>query len=62
MINPFWRQLVSFAREKKSLIHVPINRQKNGSKVSNDLFPDLAKLAPFYRADDECLNDSEYSA
>jgi hypothetical protein len=54
MVNVYWRKLVGFAREKRSLIHVPIDRCKK-----EDPFPDLSKLGP---ADDEYSSESDYSA
>ena len=54
MVNPYWRQLVAFACQKRSLIHVPIDHRKRG------LFPELSQLVPIIS--DEYSSDSEYSA
>lgn len=60
MVNPYWRKLVTFAREKKSLIHVPINN--NCSTANTATFPALAELVPVSKSTDEYSSDSEYSA
>jgi len=53
MMNPYWRQLVGFARQKRSLIHVPIDHR-------NGLFPELSQLVPIIS--DDYSSESEYSA
>lgn len=60
MINPYWRKLISYSREKKSLIHVPISQQIRGPEL-NMQFPDLAQLVPVCNSDGYSSN-SDYSA
>lgn len=60
MVNHYWRKLVSFAREKKSLIQVPTDHR--GGKGKTPIFPVLAELAPVLKSSDEYPSDSDYSA
>ena len=49
MVNPYWRDLISYAREKNAIIQVPINRQLRSRTNNNErmeLFPNLVRLAP----------------
>lgn len=49
IINPYWRDLVNYARDKNSMIRVPINRQQRFQTNNNErteLFPNLVQLAP----------------
>ena len=50
IVNPYWRDLVTYARDKNSIIRVPINRQQrfqsNNNNERTDLFPNLLQLAP----------------
>lgn len=50
MVNPYWRDLVNYAREKNAIIHVPFNRQQSSQTNNNErveMFPNLVRLAPF---------------
>ena len=59
MVNHYWRKLIRYAREKKSLIHVPINTEE---QEAGKHFPKLAKLAPVYELDSGHSSEDEYSA
>lgn len=39
MANPYWRDLVSYAREQNAIIQIPIDRQQG-----SNTFPNLAQL------------------
>lgn len=43
MVNPYWRDLVGFAKDKNAIINIPINRSSNDKM---EKFPNLMKLAP----------------
>ena len=67
MVNPYWRKLVGYARERSSIIHVPLDRQKYRSNANNNerdiIFPNLTRLAPVHKTSDMgVMSDSEYSA
>ena len=34
MVNPYWRDLVGFAKDKNAIINVPIKRQQQDGEVS----------------------------
>jgi hypothetical protein len=61
MANHYWRQLVEFARERNSLIHVPIDHRLRGMKETNP-FPELTQLAPDKADDHGYSGESDYSA
>lgn len=49
IINPYWRDLVTYATNKNTIIRVPINRQQRFQTNNNErkeLFPNLVELAP----------------
>ncbi len=49
IVNPYWRDLVNYAREKSAIIHVPKNierRLQTNTNERTELFPNLAWLAP----------------
>jgi len=50
IVNPYWRDLVTYARDKNSIIRVPINRQQrfqsNNNNERTELFPNLVQIAP----------------
>lgn len=64
MVNPYWRKLVGYARERSAIIHVPLDRRRSHPKAPNDaVFPELTRLAPVHRTSDiGAMSDSEYSA
>lgn len=45
MVNPYWRNLVGYAREKSAIIAVPMDR-RNSNKGNQ--FPDLKRLTPLH--------------
>lgn len=68
MVNSYWRQLVEYARERQSLIHVPIlhptyTPKANQPSTAKNQFPNLAQLVPVHGSNGEHhSSDSEYSA
>jgi len=49
IVNPYWRDLVNYAREKNAIIHVPKNIERRFQTNTNErmeLFPNLGRLAP----------------
>jgi len=69
-VNPYWRDLVSHAREQKAIIKVPMkaatslttseDRKMKGRKnniFTQSIFPDFNTLEPIHRADDERVAD-----
>ena len=64
IVNPYWRDLVSHARQHRAIIKVPIQRIKNKNSLTarrNDamdhrtieeqMFPNLTKIAPLHPED-----------
>jgi senataxin len=42
IVNPYWKDLVDYAREKNAIISVPLNRQLGINNERIEKFPDLA--------------------
>ena len=58
MVNPYWRDLISYARDKNAIIQVPINRQRRSPTNNNErveMFPNLVRLVPVSSSDGNIL-------